>query len=353
MTDIIFPTDTTGITPALGDLIVIADVSDGENLKDATLQDVVTLMQTNTTTANIADSSNKRYVTDAQLTVIGNTSGTNTGDQNLSWLVPYTGATANVDLGTYDLVTDTARASTSAGMLIESANGTDVWLLGAGNTANATRYGSHNFDTATQDTIAIFTWSGKTLGSAALATYPSLTELSYVKGVTSALQTQIDWKLSVGWGTMTGNITLGENTAIALEPELSDDWKYSGTTMTATAWATLAFAKVVVLDVDDSRRELADVSVAAWSTGDCRWIVGMCVLAAAADWDATNILLTGVVRAASFPTLTVWAPIYATTSWSITQTKPESEDYIIRILGFALTDKSIYFNPSNDYITPN
>lgn len=84
MTDIIFPTDTTGITPALGDLIVIADVSDGENLKDATLQDVVTLMQTNTTTANIADSSNKRYVTDAQLTVIGNTSGTNTGDQNLS-----------------------------------------------------------------------------------------------------------------------------------------------------------------------------------------------------------------------------------------------------------------------------
>jgi hypothetical protein len=33
------------------------------------------------TTADIADSSNKRYVTDAQLTVIGNTSGTNTGDE--------------------------------------------------------------------------------------------------------------------------------------------------------------------------------------------------------------------------------------------------------------------------------
>jgi hypothetical protein len=32
------------------------------------------------TTADIADSTNKRYVTDAQLTVIGNTSGTNTGD---------------------------------------------------------------------------------------------------------------------------------------------------------------------------------------------------------------------------------------------------------------------------------
>jgi len=33
------------------------------------------------TTSNISDSLNKRFVTDAQLTVIGNTSGTNTGDQ--------------------------------------------------------------------------------------------------------------------------------------------------------------------------------------------------------------------------------------------------------------------------------
>jgi hypothetical protein len=36
------------------------------------------------TTADINDSSNRRYVTDAQLVVIGNTSGTNTGDQDLS-----------------------------------------------------------------------------------------------------------------------------------------------------------------------------------------------------------------------------------------------------------------------------
>ncbi len=42
------------------------------------------------TTADIADSTNKRYVTDAQLVVIGNTSGTNTGDQDLSGYVPTT-----------------------------------------------------------------------------------------------------------------------------------------------------------------------------------------------------------------------------------------------------------------------
>ena len=36
---------------------------------------------TDATTADIADSTNKRYVTDAQLTIITNTSGINTGDQ--------------------------------------------------------------------------------------------------------------------------------------------------------------------------------------------------------------------------------------------------------------------------------
>lgn len=50
------------------------------------------------TTANINDSSNKRYVTDSQLTVIGNTSGTNTGDQDLSGLVPNTRTINGYDL---------------------------------------------------------------------------------------------------------------------------------------------------------------------------------------------------------------------------------------------------------------
>jgi hypothetical protein len=46
------------------------------------------------TTADIADSINKRYVTDANLVVIGNTSGTNTGDQNLQQVLNQ-GSTAN------------------------------------------------------------------------------------------------------------------------------------------------------------------------------------------------------------------------------------------------------------------
>jgi hypothetical protein len=43
------------------------------------------------TTADIADSSNKRYVTDADLTKLSNTSGTNTGDQTITLTGDVTG----------------------------------------------------------------------------------------------------------------------------------------------------------------------------------------------------------------------------------------------------------------------
>jgi hypothetical protein len=52
------------------------------------------------TTADIADSSNKRYVTDAQQTVIGNTSGTNSGDQTS--IVGITGTKAQFDTAVTD-----------------------------------------------------------------------------------------------------------------------------------------------------------------------------------------------------------------------------------------------------------
>ena len=112
----------------------------------------------------------------------------------LSGYVPYTGAVANVNIGHFTYIGDALRAFDTAGVLIESANGTDIGLLGAANTANVVWYGSHNFSAATQDTIAAFVGSGKTLSSLSTSTYPSLTELSYVKGVTSAIQTQLNAK---------------------------------------------------------------------------------------------------------------------------------------------------------------
>ncbi len=79
------------------------------------------------TTADIADSSDKRYVTDAQLTVIGNTSGTNSGDQDLSGYVPTTRTVngqalssnvtltkSDVGLGNVDNTSDTGKPISTA-----------------------------------------------------------------------------------------------------------------------------------------------------------------------------------------------------------------------------------------------
>ena len=56
------------------------------------------------TTADIADSSNKRYVTDAQLVVIGNTSGTNTGNETTATLGATINAAASATPNDTDLV---------------------------------------------------------------------------------------------------------------------------------------------------------------------------------------------------------------------------------------------------------
>lgn len=99
------------------------------------------------TTANVASSTDKRYVTDAQLVVIGNTSGENTGDQTLP--VKATGAEA--DTGTDDAKFLTAKAakdshnipsvapSTSGNVL--TSNGTD-WTSAAPVSGDATIHGT-------------------------------------------------------------------------------------------------------------------------------------------------------------------------------------------------------------------
>ena len=153
--------------------------------------------------------------------------------------------------------------------------------------------------------------------------------------------------------TTGGTITLAENTSIALDPAGSADGKYSGITVAGTAGATLVFGDLIYLDPTDSRWELTDANAAAAADGDARGMIGICVLAAAADGSATTILLQGIIRAdAVFPALTINAPVYVSeTAGDIVVAQPTTTDAVIRVLGFAITADEIYFNPSSDYIT--
>lgn len=90
------------------------------------------------TTADIADSTNKRYVTDAQLTVVGNTSGTNTGDNAVNSL--YSGlAAAKQDT----LVSGTNIKTIEGQSLLGSGNidlaKSDVGLGNVDNTSDANK----------------------------------------------------------------------------------------------------------------------------------------------------------------------------------------------------------------------
>ena len=147
--------------------------------------------------------------------------------------------------------------------------------------------------------------------------------------------------------TTGGTITLAENTSIALDPAGSADGKYTGITITGTAGAALAFGQLCYLAVADSRWELADADAAA--TGAA--VLGMCILAAAADGNATTMLLYGTCRAdAQFPALTIGAAVYVgETAGAIQVAIPTGADNIVRVVGHALTADEILFNPSQDH----
>lgn len=151
---------------------------------------------------------------------------------------------------------------------------------------------------------------------------------------------------TTGW-----SITLAENTWIALDHSWSADGKWTWIFISGTAWYTQAFGDLVTLDKDDSRREAVDISVAAAATWDARGIIGI-VVSPGTDWTACTVLLQWMIRAdAKFPTLTIGAAVYASTSWNVVVTQPTTTDHVIRVVWFAVTADEMYFNPSNDYIT--
>lgn len=149
--------------------------------------------------------------------------------------------------------------------------------------------------------------------------------------------------------TVNTGVILAENASIALDPAGSADGKYTGITIAGTAGATLAFADLVYLAAADSRWELADADGA--TTADR--MLGMCVLAAAADGDPTTLLLMGQIRAdAKFPALTIGSPVYVgETAGAVQVAIPTGADNVIRRVGFALTADELFFNPSQDVQT--
>ena len=154
---------------------------------------------------------------------------------------------------------------------------------------------------------------------------------------------------SIGSYTMIGDITLGEYD-IKLDPALSADGKWSGITETGTAGTALVFGDCIHFTAASSRWDLAIASSATTSKGK----LGMCVLAATAGAESTEVLRYGKIRAdARFPNLPIGYPVFisAGTAGIISGTASAgTSDYVVRIVGHGNTANELAFTPDNTYI---
>lgn len=321
-------TDLTEVTTlADGDLAMAVDVSNtsmdatGTNSK-VTLANIYAYIKTKTDTLYAAVlGADDNYVTDAEKVKLTNLSGTNSGDQTS--IVGITGTMAQFDTAVSDgnIVYQSQALGTPASGTLTNCTGLPVNGI-VDDTSSALGVGTLELGHASDTTIS-------RVSAGVIA----------VEGVNV---------LTTVGGTLTGNLTLGENTSIDLDPAGSADGKYSGICITGTAGATLAFGDLIYLAVADSRWELTDSDATATSGTP---LIGMCVLAAAADGNATKILLQGTIRAdAKFPALTVGAPAYVgETAGAIQTAIPTGADNVIRVVGRALTADELYFCPSQDH----
>jgi hypothetical protein len=151
------------------------------------------------TTADISDSLNKRYVTDAQLVVIGNTSGTNTGDQTS--IVGISGTKSNFDTactdGNFLFVGDVIGLTDGdKGDITVSSSGT-VWNIDA-STIGPTELSATGTPSATTFLRGDNTWATPT--SADPAGWTTIVKSANQDTLSSTLSDVTDFSFSVVTG---------------------------------------------------------------------------------------------------------------------------------------------------------
>jgi hypothetical protein len=150
-----------------------------------------------------------------------------------------------------------------------------------------------------------------------------------------------------------GNLDIGTNTLrIAGDidtdgtPATDDTWT-GPSTNSFNAGATIAQWEAVYLDTS-STWQLTDADAASTAGG----VMVALATAAGTAASALRVLLPGSFARNDAWAWTVGGPIYlSTTPGALTQTAPSATDDVVRIVGYAVNADTIFWNPSNDWIT--
>lgn len=306
------------------------------------------------TTADIADSSNKRYVTDANLTVIGNTSGTNTGDVTLaspnhglglSNQVITMGTPSSCTNATTNAVTTTTHTHAITGFLT-SLSGAVLTDQTSGQTiGDTTNRLTKLWATDITCTNAI---TGSVTGNAGTVSNATLTTALTVNTgkLTLTANNANNSVLTVGAGAVSVSGTnTGDNavntSSMTITADPGSDHMVSGLTTTFTAHENVAFGDICYINAD-GEAQLIDADAIATMNA---------IIMATATINANNsgtFLLLGIARDASW-NWTVGGIIYGTVTGTsgntLSQTAPSATTDVVQVMGIATNATRIYFNP--------
>jgi hypothetical protein len=185
---------------------------------------------------------------------------------------------------------------------------------------------------------AVVTDGDKDLSSATT----TAAEIEFLSGVTSSVQEQIN---NISISQLTTNLDMNEKLILYEFATLTSNETASGDGIIATAGENLTFGNLCYLK-SDGKFWKADSSVAATSKNLLSISLGTI------NADASgNFLRKGLARFDTWDWSEIGIPLYVSeTAGSITETAPETELTIVRIIGYVRNSDYIWFDPAAGYL---